>query len=65
MSARARDDDPTVGFVRQCINPGGWGSWIGDPDKNPENAIFVGIFPSQKEATEAVFLALTAARGNA
>lgn len=64
MSAR-NDDDRVIGFAQQCIKTGQWGGFIGDPDLDREGAIFVGVFNSHKEATEAIFLTLTAARGHA
>lgn len=64
MSTPRSNDDRTVGFIRQCVNTGKWGGFIGD-DSDPEKARFVGVFRSQKEASEAVFLAITVARGSA
>jgi len=65
MSVRSNDGDRAVGFARQCVNTGMWGGFIGDPDGSSKEAYFVGVFRSHKEATKAVFLALTPAQGNA
>lgn len=66
MSAHSSNGaDSVIGFVRQCINTGKWGGFIGNPDDDSKPTRFVGAFRSQKEASEAVFLALMRVRGRA